>query len=264
MVISPWTRGGNVFTEPADHISQTLFLEEWAAARGTPFKNTNINDWRREHMSNLINLFDFENPDYSAAPLPDTPPPHTDPLTSLLDGDVFCEQAFAGFIEAPVPYGQQTEADSLFTETGFKTVRGSLTEGRYLVIESSGKNLALSSKGSALSTSASTADKITTPSQRFIIHATNPEVISENSFRIASAASITDATGIANVTTPFLNDKLLFVSVNSSAVFNITYEGGGVYNFMESSSGLFLSLEDNGTPMLGREAESFNIFSVSF
>ncbi|KAF9061722.1 phosphoesterase family-domain-containing protein [Rhodocollybia butyracea] len=126
-VVSPWTRGGIVFTEPADHISQTLFLEEWAAARGTPFKNTNINDWRREHMSNLVNMFDFENPDYTAAALPDTPPPHTDPLTSLLDGDVFCEQAFAGFVEAPVPYGQQTEENSLFTETGFKTVRGKYT-----------------------------------------------------------------------------------------------------------------------------------------
>lgn len=32
-VISPWTRGGIVFTEPSDHISQTLFLEQWAAAR---------------------------------------------------------------------------------------------------------------------------------------------------------------------------------------------------------------------------------------
>ncbi|KAF9067480.1 phosphoesterase family-domain-containing protein [Rhodocollybia butyracea] len=256
-VVSPWTRGGIVFTEPSDHISQTLFLEKWAAARGTPFKNTNINDWRREHMSNLVNLFDFEHPDYTAAALPDTPPPHTDPLTSLLDGDVFCEQAFAGFVDAPIPYGQQTEANSLFTETGFKT-------GRYLVIESSNKNLALASKRTALSTSASTSDKIITPSQRFIIHATDPQVISQNSFRIASAASITDATAIANATTPFLSDKLLFGSVNSSAVFNITYEGGGVYNIMESGSGLFISLGNNGAPTLSRNAESFNIFSVSF
>jgi len=263
-VISPWTRGGIVFTEPADHISQNLFLEQWAAARGTPFTNTNINDWRREHMSNLTNMFDFENPDYSAVTLPDTPPPHTDPITSLLDGDVFCEETFKGFINAPVPFGQQTPADSLFTETGFKTVRGSLTEGRYLVIEPSNTNLALSSEKSSLTTSASTTEKFNTPSQRFIIHATDPTVASANSFTIASAAVVTDATAITNFTTPFLNSNLNFGSVNSSAVFNITYEGAGVYKFLETDSGKFLSVGRNGVPALGADAGTFNIFSVSF
>ncbi|KAF8830775.1 hypothetical protein HHX47_DHR2001047 [Lentinula edodes] len=235
-VISPWTRGGIVFTEPSDHISQTLFLEQWAAAR----------------------------PDYSAAPLPDTPPPHTDPLTSLLDGDVFCENTFSGHVQPPIPYGQQTPIDSLFTETGYKIVRGSLTEGRYLVIESSTKNLALSSNDSSLGTSAATNDKINTPSQRFVIHATDPKIATGKSFRISSAASITDATAISNATTPFLNVNLQFGSVNSSAVFNITYQGSGVYNFLESGSNKFLSLGDNGAPVLGSEAESFKIFSISF
>ncbi|KAJ3995822.1 phosphoesterase family-domain-containing protein [Lentinula boryana] len=246
-VVSPWTRGGVVFTEPADHISQTLFLEQWAAARGTPFTNTQINDWRREHMSNLTNMFDFENPDYSAAPLPDTPPPHTDPLTSLLDGDVFCENTFAGYIQPPVPYGQQIQADSLFTETGFKI------------------NLALSSNDSSLGTSAATNDKFNTPSQRFVIHATDPKLATGKSFRISSATSVANANATAtNATTSFLNANLQFGSVNSSAVFNITYGGGGIYNFLETESGGLLSLGDDGTPLLGRAAEAFKIFSISF
>ncbi|KAJ3755225.1 non-hemolytic phospholipase C precursor [Lentinula raphanica] len=259
MVISPWTRGGVVFTEPADHISQTLFLEQWAAARGTPFTNTQINDWRREHMSNLTNLFNFEHPDYSAAPIPDTPPPHTDPLTSLLDGDVFCENTFAGHVQPPVPYGQQNQTDSLFTETGFKVVRGSLTEGRYLVIESSTKNLALSSNDSVLGTSAPTSSKIDTPSQRFVIHATDPSLATGKSFRISSAASVANATDA-----PFLDSNLHFGSVNISAVFSITYEGGGVYKVLESESGKFLSLGDSGNPALDGVGEAFKIFSVSF
>ncbi|KIK54164.1 hypothetical protein GYMLUDRAFT_264775 [Collybiopsis luxurians FD-317 M1] len=263
-VISPWSRGGIVFTEPADHTSQTLFLEEWAAARGTPFKNTQINDWRREHMSNLLNMFDFEHPDYSTVSIPEVPPPHTDPLTSLLDGDVFCEQAFAGFVEAPIPYGKQTPQDSLFTETGFKTVRGSITEGRYLVIESSHNNLALSFSGSSLSTSPATSEKFNTPSQRFVIHATDPTMATENTFRISSAAFVADATNPANATTPFLDNNLRFGSINSSAVFDITYEGGGVYNIKESASGKPLSLSNKGVPSLGGTAEDFNIFSVSF
>ncbi|KAJ3968808.1 phospholipase C [Lentinula raphanica] len=258
-VISPWTRGGVVFTEPADHISQTLFLEQWAAARGTPFTNTQINDWRREHMSNLTNMFDFEHPDYSAAPLPHTPPPHTDPLTSLLDGDVFCENTFAGHVQPPVPYGQQSQTDALFTETGFKVVRGSLTEGRYLVIKSSTQNLALSFNDSSLGTSVPTETKFDTPSQRFVIHATDPQVATGKSFMISSAASAVNTTAA-----PFLNADLQFGSANSSAVFNITYEGGGVYKFLEGESGEFLTLGDDGVPALGGEGEAFKIFSVSF
>lgn len=38
-IVSPWTRGKSVFTEMADHSSQTLFLEKWLAAKGQPFKN---------------------------------------------------------------------------------------------------------------------------------------------------------------------------------------------------------------------------------
>lgn len=33
----------------------------------------------------------------------------------------------------PVPYGEQTALDSLYTEDGYKQVRGQLTEGRHLV-----------------------------------------------------------------------------------------------------------------------------------
>jgi phospholipase C len=154
--------------------------------------------------------------------------------------------------------------DSLWTETGFKTVRGSLTEGRYLVIESSSQNLAFSTKGSTLGTSAATSDKFNTPSQRFVVHATDPTVASGKSFRIATAASVTDATNITNFSTPFLDSNLQFGSINSSAIFNITYEGSGVYHLMDNGSGRFLSIGNNGAPALGKEAEAFKIFSVTF
>lgn len=75
---------------------------------------------------------------------------------------------------------------------------------------------------------------------------------------------MTDATAITNFTTPFLNSDLKFGSVNSSAVFNITYEGAGVYKFLETDSGKFLSVGRNGAPALSADAGTFNIFSVSF
>ena len=61
-IISPYTRGGNVFTEFADHTSDIQFVEEWAAANGYKgVKTAAMTQWRRDHMSNLVNAFDFDN-----------------------------------------------------------------------------------------------------------------------------------------------------------------------------------------------------------
>lgn len=62
-MISPYTRGGHVFTERGDHSSILLFLEAWLEARGYEGITTEdtMSDWRREHESNLVNAFDFEN-----------------------------------------------------------------------------------------------------------------------------------------------------------------------------------------------------------
>lgn len=48
-------------TEDADHTSDMMFIEEWAKANGYDVFNDNITPWRREHMSNLVNAFDFNN-----------------------------------------------------------------------------------------------------------------------------------------------------------------------------------------------------------
>lgn len=60
-IISPWTRGGNVFTEPCDHTSDIMFIEQWAKANGYDVETPNITPWRRQHMSNLVNAFDFRS-----------------------------------------------------------------------------------------------------------------------------------------------------------------------------------------------------------
>lgn len=38
-----------------------MFIEEWAEANGYDVYNDNITPWRRKHMSNLVNAFDFNN-----------------------------------------------------------------------------------------------------------------------------------------------------------------------------------------------------------
>lgn len=58
-IVSPWTRGGHVYTENADHISQIKFLETWLAAKGKNVKTAQIPAWRRANMANLVKAFDF-------------------------------------------------------------------------------------------------------------------------------------------------------------------------------------------------------------
>ncbi|KAJ3479849.1 hypothetical protein NLG97_g8216 [Lecanicillium saksenae] len=58
-IISPWTRGGNVFTEPTDHTSDIMFIEAWAKASGYDMHVEAITPWRRQVMSNMVNAFDF-------------------------------------------------------------------------------------------------------------------------------------------------------------------------------------------------------------
>ncbi|TVY34992.1 Non-hemolytic phospholipase C, partial [Lachnellula cervina] len=83
-IISPWTRGGHVFTEHADHNSQNLFVEEWLTAHGHQnIRSKEMPPWRREHMSNLLKAFDFDHPDYSIPPITPSIPPLTDPTIPI-------------------------------------------------------------------------------------------------------------------------------------------------------------------------------------
>lgn len=60
--VSPWTRGGRVFTERCDHNSQILFIEQWLKARGyTNVELSGMVHWRRENMCDFVNAFDFAN-----------------------------------------------------------------------------------------------------------------------------------------------------------------------------------------------------------
>lgn len=68
LIVSPWTRGGLVYSEVCDHTSILKFLE-------VKFNVTcpNISPWRRAVAGNLLAAFDFASPDYSwPASFPDT------------------------------------------------------------------------------------------------------------------------------------------------------------------------------------------------
>ena len=139
-IVSPWTRSGGVFTEPSSHESQILFLEEWAKAHGKPFHVREMNSWRRKHMSNLVNAFDFAHPDDSHPHLPEVAQASRDPLTQDFNGAIVCLAKHLGKVAPPVPYTDNSD-DFRNIEHGAKRVRGHLSEGRFLVFEAWGHAL---------------------------------------------------------------------------------------------------------------------------
>ena len=67
IIVSPWTAGGWVCSQPFDHTSVLQFLEKFTGVR-----EPNISDWRRQTFGDLTSAFRFD--DAKAAPprLPDT------------------------------------------------------------------------------------------------------------------------------------------------------------------------------------------------
>ena len=68
-IFSPWTRGGQVYSQVVDHVSPILLIERL-------FNVTcpNISPWRRAVSGDLLGAFDFSRPDYSWPPLPPLAP----------------------------------------------------------------------------------------------------------------------------------------------------------------------------------------------
>ncbi|KAH8648435.1 putative hemolytic phospholipase C precursor [Xylariales sp. PMI_506] len=254
LIISPFTRGGKVFTERGDHSSILQFLEQYLTAKGYSNVTTEqLSDWRREHMSDLLNAFDFENPDYS---IPDLPVPAT-PLSDS-DGNLIglynglCSIEWTGSCSgseyiAGIPYGNQTEEDALFFEDGFKGVRGYLTEGRYLVFESNGYALTNSNSGLAATAATSSHNDIR---QRWVLHATTQEGTTFNVNSAADDLYITKSTTLASGT-------------GDADVLDITYIGNSQY-VIKRQDGTYLNIGSNGHITSDAKATPYNVYSVTY
>ncbi|KYK62120.1 Phosphoesterase [Drechmeria coniospora] len=227
-IISPYTRGGNVFTERADHSSDILFLEAWAAAHGYEgVRSKELTQWRRDHMSNLVNALDFRNPDYSLpsihqAPtpesLPDEPSRYTGNLTlgSLTGPWVGPARCLSDYkmAQPPIPYGPDNANQDMaaLVEEGFKPVRGQLTEGRYLTFETRGH--ALSNRNGQWVDITPATDKHERMEHRWIIHAVDG---SPETFHVQSAQDKKYIAGfpvVGNLTTDVAQAQAFTISYN--------------------------------------------------
>ncbi|EQK97990.1 hypothetical protein G6O67_003566 [Ophiocordyceps sinensis] len=280
-IISPWTRGGNVFTEPADHTSDIMFVEQWAAANG--YENVHskeLTKWRRDHMSNLVNAFDFTRPDYSVPDitqtrdpekLPEDPADYTGNLTlgSLTGpwvGPAKCLSDHKA-TRPPIPYGpgNANQNMSSLVEEGYKRVRGQLTEGRFLTFETGGKALT-NSNGRFVGIANATArhDDIR---QRWVIHAVDG---SSNTFYIQSAldrqyiSGLPDAGGL---TRNYYLAQAFSIDYNPyGATYSLSIEkdGQSKNRFVAMKAQRPLTINRSPVDWDGSGSAWFEIFSVSY
>ena len=248
-IVSPFTRNGGIFTEMASHESQTLFLEAWANATGKPFFVKEMNTWRREHMSNLVNAFDFDGANTSKPHLPDIPDAHIDPITGQFNGAWECLLRYNGTVQPEVPYGKQNETDALKVEKGIKPVRGNLTEGRYLSFVSQKHRVVAS--GDKLSVAKDDGDY--KKEQLVVIHwqGTAPK---DNKFKISTSDKKN-----------YVSKSLSLGDSDKAGVFSITDLGNGKGHkiaLVDSKKEVSLS-HDGKLSLKDSNGTAFKVFSVS-
>ncbi|KAN0098311.1 PLC-E protein [Hyaloscypha variabilis] len=259
-IISPWTRGGHVFTEHADHTSQILFIEEWLEALGYEgIRTTEIPAWRRAHMSNLVNAFDFDHPDYSIPSLALVPTPHQD-ANGNWDGASICEAEY-GHFGPPIPYGPANEAldPSTLSEDGFKNVRGYLTEGRYLVFEMNGYALTNPSSTATDFTATPATSTHLDKTQRWVLHAKGGTAtdggVGAGTFMVTSAL---DGRYIKSHTS-------LGKGVSGAETYTIADLGNGLGYNLVKENGKYLTINSDGViDITGTTPVGFQVYSVTY
>jgi len=70
IIVSPWTSGGWVCSQPFDHTSVLQFLEHFTGVR-----EANISDWRRSTFGDMTSVFRFRQTEEKPPLLPDTSGP---------------------------------------------------------------------------------------------------------------------------------------------------------------------------------------------
>lgn len=243
-IVSPWTRKGGVYTEHSDHSSQILFIEKWLAAKGKNVTTEEMVHWRRQHMGDLVSAFDFENPDFSVPDLPPAPKPDN-------NGKGHC--ATASHERPPVPYTGDGAVDDMASvvEKGFKPIRGQLTEGRYLVIESNGKAVTAQrcSKGSLIRATAAT-EKHERPAHRFVVHQVD---MYKNGFQVTCI----DGRYICK-------SGKLCDSKSDALVFDVNFTPSKGYSFRDQASGKYMALNGDKISFDSDKPTDWKVFSVNY
>ena len=248
-IISPYTRKGGVFTEVTSHESQTLFLEEWAKANGKPFTVDVMNKWRREQLSNLVNAFDFNSSDMSVPDIPKVDEPTKDAITGEFNGAWNCILKFKGDVQPKVPYEGLKEEKTLTQEKGIKSVRGNVTEGRWLSFSAQGHRLEHSNNSVSLTSDKGDFSK----KHLFVVH-WQGKVPKDNAYKISTSGK----------KPMYLTDSLKLSSKKEDgATFAIFDNGNGRgHSIKDAKSNKFLSVSKQNLTLASKPA-MFKVVSVT-
>jgi phospholipase C len=157
-----------------------------------------------------------------------------------------CESTYSN-TRPTVPYGSQNPSTALATEQGFKSVRGDLTEGRYLVLEMNG--LALTNSEGSVTATGTTAQH-NSKAQRWIAH---QQISGGKGFVFSSA-----------VDQSYIGSGLTLVADQSAAtVFTVGDLGNGAGYALSSPNG-YLTISTSGTVGLQSGVAGFSVFSVTY
>jgi phospholipase C len=166
----------------------------------------------------------------------------------------YCSPTYGGSCSsneyyAGIPFGNQTEADALFFEDGFKGVRGGLLEGHYLVFEANGHAVTNPGNGSQFTATAATAQHEDLH-QRWVLHQLAPE---GTQFTITSALDgkyVSQHTSLATL-------------ASGAETYTIEYLGGSLYS-LQKENGDFLNLRADGSISIDSTAVGYNVYSVTY
>ena len=199
-------------------------------------------------MSDLTGAFNFDAPNYTIPSLPYAPPPHKN-AQGQYDGSSFCEATYA-VLRPPVPYGKQSTNVSSLSENGFKSVRGALTEGRYLTFESNGYALTNPGGGASAFTSTKAVADHSSMNQRWVVHQ-----LAENgdAFLISSAL---DGSYIGNQTS-------LRNNAGIAEEFQIQFLGNSSGYAVKNQNGMYLTMGTTGLMSFADTMLGFSLFSVT-
>ena len=166
-------------------------------------------------------------------------------------GAAMCEENYPSN-QPPVPYGSENaNADpSLLVEEGFKQVRGSLTEGRYLTFEMNGFALTapMRSTSSTSITATKASAKHDSKNQRWVLHQVDANNFTKNSNEFMISAAVNGAYMSQSL-------KLGGDSTASAGTFKITDLGNGNGYAVSTGQNVFLGISSNGVRHTGQPAE---------
>jgi phospholipase C len=138
----------------------------------------------------------------------------------------------------------------MYTEEGYKRVRGSLTEGRYLTFEANGYAVTNAGKTVLPSATRATSDHDNIH-QRWILHEAD---VDATTFYVSSAVDGKYLTVLG----------LLTADASAAHTFTITNLGGSKGYTVKTEAGLYLTLSRLGVVLVSLIPTTFDIYSVTY